>query len=104
MCKFWITKQVPSYAKNKARIYHFRDIRKSEVNFILENDENKTIAVEIKSKSTIYQKDVANILKFAKNFNNKLFRAYVIYSGDEIMPLANDANLNIFLIPAKIIL
>ncbi len=92
-----------SYADNKARIYHYRDLRKKEVDFILESSDNKIIAVEVKAKSEIKPKDLSGILSFAQNFSGKVFRAFVFYSGREFMPMANNAGLSIFLIPSKIL-
>ncbi len=92
-----------SYADNKARIYHYRDLRKKEVDFILESSDNKIIAVEVKAKSEIKPKDISGILSFAQNFSGKVFRAFVFYSGREFMPMANNAGLSIFLIPSKVL-
>ena len=92
-----------SFAKNKVNIYHFRDLRKNEVDFILKNSDNKTIAIEVKSKSVIGKKDISGILKFAENYRDDLFRAYVFYSGNEIIPVANDKKLKIYLLPAKML-
>ena len=92
-----------SFANDKVNIYHFRDLRKNEVDFILKNSDNKTIAVEVKSKSVIGKKDIAGILKFAENYKGDLFRAYVIYSGNEIIPFANDQKIKIYLLPAKML-
>ncbi|MCF6243151.1 MAG: ATP-binding protein [Bacteroidales bacterium] len=90
-----------SYADNPAKIYHYRDLRKKEVDFILERADNKIIPVEVKAKSEIKSKDIAGILSFARNFSGKIFRAFVFYSGKELMPMPNNAGLNIYLIPSK---
>ncbi len=92
-----------SFSKNKISIFHFRDLRKNEVDFIIKNDDNKTIAIEVKSKSVIDKKDIKGILKFADSYKGKLFRAYIFYTGDEIMPLANDKNIEIYLLPVKLL-
>ncbi|MCD4794489.1 MAG: ATP-binding protein [Bacteroidales bacterium] len=92
-----------SFVNDKVNIYHFRDLRKNEVDFILKNSDNKTIAVEVKSKSVIGKKDIAGILKFAENYKGDLFRAYVFYSGNEIIPVANNQKIKIYLLPAKML-
>jgi len=91
-----------SYASSPAKIYHYRDLRKNEVDLIIENSDNKLIAIEIKAKSEIKSKDLSGIFRFAENFEKKLFRAYVFYSGKDLIPLANNAGLDIFLVPVKI--
>ncbi len=92
-----------SFINKKVKIYHYRDLRKNEVDFILKNSENKTIAIEVKSKSVIGKKDIAGILKFAENYKGDLFRAFIFYSGNEIIPIANDKKLKVYLLPAKIL-
>jgi predicted AAA+ superfamily ATPase len=92
-----------SYADNKARIYHYRDLRKKEIDFIIESSDNKIIAVEVKAKFEIKSKDLSGILSFAQNFSGKIFRAFVFYSGKEFIPMANNAGLSIFLIPVKVL-
>ena len=92
-----------SYADDKAKIYHYRDLRKKEVDFILENSKNKIIAVEVKAKSEIKSKDISGILNFAEGFSGKLFRAFVFYSGKEFIPMANKFNIKLYLIPSKVL-
>ena len=93
-----------SYADDKIRIYHYRNLRKKEVNFILESSDNKVIAVEVKAKSEIKPKDLSGILSFAQNFSGKVFRGLVFYSGRDFMPIANNAGLSIFLAPLKMLI
>ncbi len=89
-----------SYADNPVKIYHYRDLRKNEIDFILQSADNKIVPIEVKTKSEIKPKDISGILNFAENFSGKIFRAVVFYSGKELMPMPNKAGLNIYLIPS----
>lgn len=91
-----------SFSRNRANIFHFRDLHKNEVDFILENHENRVLALEVKAKSIIRQKDLSGVFSFAKALKSKPFRIYVFYSGNELMPIANRENLDVYLVPMKI--
>ncbi len=89
-----------SYADNPVKIYHYRDLRKNEIDFILQSADNKIVPIEVKTKSEIKAKDISGILNFAQNYSGKIFRAFVFYSGKELVPMSNKAGLNIYLIPS----
>jgi len=61
------------------------------------------IAVEVKAKSNIKEKDIANIIRFSQNSNNKLLRTYIFCTTNEFIPFANKKNLEIYLVPIKIL-
>lgn len=81
-------------------IYHYRDLRKKEVDLILESNDGQIIPLEIKAKAVIKREDLKGLIEVMKNYDN-IKQSYVIYGGDEIRPASYDGFL-VYLIPMKI--
>jgi len=47
-----------SYSDNSVSLYHFRDLRKKEVDIVLENRNGKIIGIEVKAKASIKKNDL----------------------------------------------
>ena len=77
-----------SYAENSVDIYHFRDLRKKEVDFVLENRNGKIIGVEVKAKASINQSDLKGMVELATESKGRFDKGIVFYGGDEIMPIS----------------
>ncbi len=73
-----------SISNNEYELYYFRDNKKQEIDFIIENNESKTIAIEVKSASRITDDDLKGIKSFLSKNDDKLSAMYVIYGGKEI--------------------
>ncbi len=54
-----------SWSEETMNIYHFRDKRKSEVDIVLEQDDNRLIGIEVKASCTIQSNDFRGLKKFA---------------------------------------
>ncbi len=87
-------------SKTDINIYHYRDLRKKEVDLILEASDGQIIPLEIKAKSIIKKEDLKGLIEVMKNYDN-IKKSYVIYGGDEIRP-ANFDGFLVYLIPMKI--
>ena len=77
-----------SYAKNSIDIYHFRDLRKKEVDFVLENRNGKIIGIEVKAKASITQRDLKGMIELANQAKERFDKGILFYGGDEIMPIS----------------
>lgn len=82
-----------SYAENSVDIYHFRDLRKKEVDFVLENRNGKIIGIEVKAKATINKTDLKGMIELAKESKERFYKGIIFYGGDEIMPISVDGLL-----------
>ena len=91
-----------SYAKDNVQIYHFRDLKKKEVDLIVENRSGNVIAIEVKAKAIIKSNDLKGLVKFAKESQKRFLRGYIFYGGDEIIPIAQDGFL-FFCIPLGVL-
>jgi predicted AAA+ superfamily ATPase len=83
-------------------IYHYRDLRKKEVDLILESTDGQIIPIEIKAKLIIKKDDLKGMIEVMKHYDNIKY-SFVIYGGDEIRPANYDGFL-VYLIPMKIFL
>ncbi len=77
-----------SYAENSVDIYHFRDLRKKEVDFVLENRNGKIIGIEVKAKASIKQSDLKGMIELATHSKERFDKGILFYGGDEIMPIS----------------
>ncbi len=78
-----------SYTESSVEIYHFRDLRKKEVDFVLENRNGKIIGVEVKAKANIKQSDLKGMVELATESKGRFERGIIFYGGDEIMPISS---------------
>ncbi len=91
-----------TYSKEKVDIYHYRDIRKKEVDFVIENRQKQIITIEVKAKTSIKKDDLRTTLELSKKFEDKYLRGYIFYGGNEIMPISIEKK-SFYLIPLSIL-
>ena len=91
-----------TYSKSSIEFYHFRDLRKKEVDFVLERRDGKIVAIEVKAKASIKKDDLKAMVELAKNSKERFLRGFVFYGGDEIMPYFIDG-VEIYLFPLGIL-
>ena len=82
-----------SYATQSVDIYHFRDLKKREVDLVLEHRNGKIIGVEVKAKATIKKDDLKGMIELAKASKERFYRGFIFYGGDEIQPISVDGFL-----------
>ncbi len=82
-----------SYAKSRVDIYHFRDLRKKEVDLVLEHRNGNIIGIEIKARSSIKKSDLKGMIELAKASKKRFSNGIIFYGGDEIMPISADGFL-----------
>ena len=79
-----------SYAKSRVDIYHFRDLRKREVDLVLEHRNGTIIGIEVKAKATIKKSDLKGMIELAKASKDRFIQGVIFYGGDEITPIVID--------------
>nr|CAA6811491.1 MAG: Unknown protein [uncultured Thiotrichaceae bacterium] len=82
-----------SYSVQRVDIYHFRDLRKKEVDFVLESRNGSIIGIEVKAKNSIKKADLKGMLELAKESKDRFFKGIIFYGGDELRPLSIDGFL-----------
>jgi len=75
-----------SYSEENVEIYHFRDVKQKEVDFVIESHSGDIVALEIKSGSTIKKEQFKGLLALAQTIKKNHFKGIVLYGGDKILP------------------
>lgn len=92
-----------TYANIDIDIYHFRDLQKNEVDFVLEASNGDIVALEIKSGSNLKSDHFKGLGVLAKTMNGKNFKGIVLYGGDKVLPFKFDEH-QFWAIPLRILI
>jgi predicted AAA+ superfamily ATPase len=71
-------------------IFYYRDKDQVEVDFVLENQEQKIIGIEVKASSTIFSQDFRGLRKIASIAGSNWLSGIVLYSGNHILPFGEN--------------
>jgi len=72
-----------SFASNQTQIFHYRTNDKKEIDFILKQND-KIVAIEVKSASKVDKSDFRHILDFQKSCHGEVF-GVVFYAGENVL-------------------
>ncbi len=67
-------------------LYHYRTQDGEEIDFIIERQNKKLVAIEIKSRSSVTAEDFSTINKLQESVGKDFVRGIVLYNGQEILP------------------
>jgi predicted AAA+ superfamily ATPase len=74
------------WSQQAMSVYHYRDKQKNEVDIVLEQQDGRLNALEIKASATVSESDFKGIAKFA-DFVGPAFKAgFVLYTGTSVLP------------------
>ncbi|NBX85464.1 MAG: ATP-binding protein [Gammaproteobacteria bacterium] len=74
-----------SWADDPIKIYHYRDQRQHEVDFICELSNHQIIGIEVKASATIKKEDFKGLIQLAQNHPKSFFYGMVFYSGEYLL-------------------
>lgn len=86
-----------SWSKFNLSLYHFRSASGQEIDFVIERNNGKLAAVEVKATAKINASDFNNIKIFADETGSKFLKGIVLYTGKEVIPFAK----NMFALPIE---
>ena len=68
-------------------LFHYRDYKKHEVDFLIERDDGAIAGIEVKASHSVSKDDFAPQIWFRENIikNKSPFTALVIYSGEDTL-------------------
>ena len=75
-----------TWAEKDVAIYHYRDKRKNEVDLVLEEADGVVTGIEVKSASSIGERDFRGLLKLAEAVPRQFRQGIVFYGGDRMLP------------------
>jgi predicted AAA+ superfamily ATPase len=84
-----LKKQI-SWHEAMINLYHFRTYAGHEVDIVLEGYGKKIVGIEIKSSSTLSQKDLKGLIQLKETAKDQFLRGIILYTGDQILPLGTD--------------
>ncbi len=76
-------------------ISQYRDSRKREIDFIVENDDGRILGIEVKSGSAVGKGDFAHLAWFRDNIAKSRFTGIVFYAGSHTLPFGE----NLYAVP-----
>lgn len=88
-----------SWSKFDLSLYHYRSASGREIDFVIEKNDGKLVAVEIKATAKVTATDFNHIKAFADDTGEKFLRGIIFYTGKEIIPFAK----NMFAIPVNML-
>lgn len=77
-----------SWARKPYSIYTYRDKDQLEVDFIIEDNRNRIIGVEVKRSATVRADDFKGLKKIEKMAEGLFVSGLVLYDGNEILPIS----------------
>ena len=92
-----------SYADTDVDIFHYRDLQKKEVDFVLESTNGDVVALEIKSGTNIKKEHFKGLVALAKTMNSKKFKGILLYGGDKVLPYKID-EYQFWVIPLRVLI
>lgn len=70
--------------------FHFRDVRKNEVDLVLERRDGSVIGIEVKAGATVSSSDFSGLEKLASAASDHFAFGAVLYDGDEVLPFGEN--------------
>jgi predicted AAA+ superfamily ATPase len=66
-------------------LYHYRDYKKHEVDFLVERNDGAMVGIEVKASHSVSKEDFSNQIWFSENIHKrkKPYNALVLYSGED---------------------
>jgi predicted AAA+ superfamily ATPase len=75
-----------TWSQQDARISHYRDHRGAEVDFILETDDGRIAAIEVKATSTVTARDTRWLTQLRDRLGDRFIAGVVLHTGPTTAP------------------
>lgn len=70
-------------------LYHFRDARGAEVDFILESADGRVVGVEVKASATFDHRSLKTLALLRDRLGDRFANGVVLYLGTEVLPFGD---------------
>ncbi len=78
------------WSTTNATLHHWRRSDTDEVDLLLERQDGMVVAIEVKSKRSISNRDASGIDAFRAQYSDRFLRGFVIHPGDAVLPLSEN--------------
>jgi predicted AAA+ superfamily ATPase len=75
----------PTWAQERARLYHYRTKDKLEVDAVIETSGGRVIAVEVKAGATVRTEDLAGLRNLAVHLSDKFVAGYILRTRQQTL-------------------
>lgn len=79
-----------TWSDKKIKLFHFHTESHNEIDLILEDEQGKIVAIEIKSSETIGSEDFRHFHLLKEEIGNDFLRGIVLYAGHQSLPFGKD--------------
>jgi hypothetical protein len=78
--------KLSSWTGQRFAFSHFRDKEQSEVDIVIEDQDRKTVGLEVKAGATVATSDFDGLRKLAEGAGKRFALGLVLYDGDAVVP------------------
>jgi predicted AAA+ superfamily ATPase len=75
-----------TWSQHSARLFHYRDRHGAEVDFILESDDGRIAAIEVKATSTVTAKDTRWLAQMRNRLGERFVNGIILHTGTTSAP------------------
>jgi predicted AAA+ superfamily ATPase len=78
--------KLSSWTGQRFSLSHYRDKEKNEVDIVIEDQDRKTVGLEVKASATVAAADFRGLRKLAESAGKRFTLGLVLYDGDSVVP------------------
>ncbi len=78
-----------SWSEVDPRVYHFRDSWGGEVDLVLEDRSGRVVAIEVKARASLSQKDTTALTKLRDSLGEQFISGVIVHAGEQTLPLGD---------------
>jgi predicted AAA+ superfamily ATPase len=75
-----------TWSDTYARLYHYRDRDGREIDAVLEHNDGRIVAIEVKAAASVHADDFRHLEALARKIGERLHRGIVLYTGNRTVP------------------
>ena len=78
--------KISSWTGQRYSLSHYRDKEQNEVDIVIEDQDRKTVGLEVKASATVTAADFSGLRKLAESAGKRFILGLVLYDGDSVVP------------------
>lgn len=82
--------QADAEERERYRLFHYRDQKKREIDFLIEREDGALLGIEVKASSMVKGDNFKHLRWFQENLaQKKKFTGIVLYAGEDVLPFGS---------------
>jgi predicted AAA+ superfamily ATPase len=78
--------KLASWTGRRFTLSHYRDKEQNEVDIVIEDEDRRTVGVEVKAGATVTAADFSGLRKLSEASGKRFALGLVLYDGDAVVP------------------